>query len=173
MRIYEILKEEYRKDILTKSDDKNRFADDVWAMLNASYARLGGFKSFDNKTHMVNDPGMWILIFDENENLIAALVSKYQYGNKLVGMGTDGSQESKKQLIYLMQYLKRQQNFWTEASGPAEKFFNNLDIPKIESKHAEKLTGKQILDYDENGYHYTRFISGQPIRKIIMGYPEV
>lgn len=31
------------------------------------------------------------------------------------------------------------------------------------------ILGKEILEYDPDGYHYTRLINGEPHRKIMIG----
>lgn len=173
MRLFEIITEEYKTVVIDKTTDKTKFGDEVWSILDKSYAKLGGFKSYDNKTHMFTEFGMWILVFDEDENIIASIIFKNQHGNKLVGLGTDGQPQSKNELIHVLRKLRNQKNFWAEVSGPLEKLFNTLDIPLISNNYAKKLTGKEILEHDEDGYHYVRYIAGQPTRKIIMGYPEI
>lgn len=171
MRYFEIILETLLS-VIDTADDKLRFGDAVWDILNKSYAKLGGFKSFDNKNHMITEPGMWLLILDDDENLMAAIVFKNLNGNKLIGLGTNGEVQGKNELINSLRNLKNKKNFWAEVSGPLEKLFDTLDFPKIENKYAKELTGKEIVNYDNDKYHYTRYIAGQPIRKIIVGYPE-
>jgi len=172
MRYFEIILET-KTVIIDKNTDKSKFGEEVWQILDKSYAKLGGFKSFDSKSHMFADNGMWLLVFDDDENIISSIIFKNLHGNKLIGLGTDGQPQGKSELIHVLRNLKNEKNFWAEVSGPLEKLFDTLDIPKIENKYVKQLTGKEIIHYNDDGYHYTRFIAGQPIEKMIMGYPEI
>jgi hypothetical protein len=44
-----------------------------------------------------------------------------------------------------------------------------LGADPIPSEYAGMLTGKEILDINPDGYHYTRLIAGYPHEKIIYG----
>lgn len=172
MRYFELLVEKETKEI-TSSDTKQELSQEMWDILDKSYAALGGFKSYDSPEHMVHTPGTWVVSYDDNNTLTSGIIFKNQFGNKLVGLGTNGQPESKQDITHILNTMKSKRDFWAEVSGPLEKMFNRMDLPKISNKYAEKLTGKAILELDEDGYHYVRFIAGQPIRKIIMGYPEI
>ena len=123
--------------------------------------------------HMVNTMGMWMVSYDDQGRPNSAIVFKKQYGNKLVGLGTNGTPQAKQELMHNLNDLKNKKNFWAEVSGPLERVFEKMNIPKISNKLAEKLTDKAILDFAEDGFHYTRFLGGQATSKIIVGYPEI
>lgn len=171
MRFYEFLNES--KTLKLKDNiSKEKFKEEVWSILDKSYSSIGGFKSYDNPDHMVRDSALW-LITEDGGSVKAAIIFKDLHGLKLVGLGTDGSSEGKEDSKRLLLILKRMRNFWAEVSGPLEKMFVKMGIPYIQNEQAERMTGKQILELDNDRIHYIRYIAGQPIRKALMGYSGV
>ena len=41
------------------------------------------------------------------------------------------------------------------------------------NQYAGLLTGKQILELNDDGYHYTRLIHGEPHEKVIYGFVDL
>lgn len=58
---------------------------------------------------------------------------------------------------------------WTEVSGAMEHILRKNGAEPIPNYMAKELTGKDILEFNPDGYHYTRMISGEPHEKIIFG----
>jgi len=167
---------------ITKEEDKRKYADQVWDMMQRSYAKVeGGFKSFTDIEDMVNDSGLWKIIVrggtQEKEGHISAIsIYKDKNGRKGVASATDGTTQGGRDYLNEIRtndiMLMRS---WGEVSGKPEealkkKFGRDVFIP---SKYAEKLTGKKIISYNEDGYHYTRLIGDSPAEKIMYGVPNV
>jgi len=63
-----------------------------------------------------------------------------------------------------------QKRSWAEVSGPAEKLAIRNGAKPIPNKYAAYLSGKEILELNPDGYHYTRLIQGEPHEKIMYGF---
>lgn len=72
---------------------KQRYLDQVWDILQRSYAPIGGIKGsgFENKEAMLSLP-MWKMGIRDGR-VRAVIIYKDKGGRKSVAMGTDGSQE--------------------------------------------------------------------------------
>lgn len=62
---------------------------------------------------------------------------------------------------------------WSEVSGAAEVLIKRAGAVPVSNKFAEILTGKRVLELDDDGYHYTRLIQGEPHTKIIYGFVDL
>ena len=62
---------------------------------------------------------------------------------------------------------------WSEVSGAPEKLMAKAGAKAVPAMYAGILTGKEILDINPDGYHYTRLIMGNPYEKIIYGWINV
>lgn len=103
-----ILIERYVNALPKDQDLKARYADEVWNMLQASYADIGGIKGkgFSTKSDIMHIP-MWKMV-RKNDKLIAVIMYKDTNGRKSVALGTDGSITAKKVLVDLVKNdLKR------------------------------------------------------------------
>jgi hypothetical protein len=149
---------------------KRKLAPDVWAILQDAYASIGGFKSAANPDELVTDSHLWKAVRIKDK-IVAIAVYKKKHGRKAIGYGSDGSAEGKKGIKEIMiDDLKRG---WVESSGAVEKFLMRNGGKKylVPNTRAAQLTGKEILNLDPDGYHYTRLIAGKPHVKVIIGTP--
>jgi hypothetical protein len=62
---------------------------------------------------------------------------------------------------------------WAEVSGAPEAIMKRAGAKPLPNKYAAPLTGKEILEYNPDGIHYTRLIAGEPHEKVIYGYVNV
>ena len=62
------------------TEDKERYADEVWKILNDSYAYIGGFKTYKDKTDMINKSFMWKLNILGNEIVTVTIYKKDENG---------------------------------------------------------------------------------------------
>ena len=156
---------------LHTKDTKEKYADIVWEILQKSYAKIGGFKSVNSKDEMIETIGMWKLVKKNNE-IVAVAVYKDIFGRKLYGLGSDGTQEGKYQLLKLLKDDATLNRSYAEVSGKMEEHYTNLGFNPIPSYLAEELlnkSGKEIISKDSDGYHYTRLIGGEKFIKIMFG----
>lgn len=168
---------------LHTAEQKTKYADQVWDLLQKSYLKLGGFKSAANKEELITVPGYWKLVKRGDRITAANLYKKIPQTQtfKVYASGTETYLDPDEQKYHATEQGKRdytsikkadvtQKRSWAEVSGPAEAFAKRSEGKPIPNKYAGYLTGKEILDLNSDGYHYTRLIQGKPHEKIIYGF---
>lgn len=167
MRFHEILTETYINVMNPK--DKQKYASQVWDILQQSYASLpGGFASAATVDELIEKSWLWKLV-KKNDKIVAVQIYKDQYGRKGIAGGTDGSALGKEELTKIIIDDIKLNRSWAEVSGAPERIMTKLGANPIPNTLAAMLTGKEILDLNTDGYHYTRLIAGKPYEKIIFG----
>jgi hypothetical protein len=154
---------------LTTPKEKAKYAQEVWDILQKSYEKIGGFKSATSPEELIRDSGLWKLS-RRGGRLTAVAVYKDSFGRKSIASGTDGSTEGKQDYIRIKNEDLKFKRAWAEVSGPVEKVMQRSGAKPLPNKFAEILTGKKILELNQDGFHYTRMIAGHPHEKIIYGY---
>jgi hypothetical protein len=152
-------------------NDKLKYSKEVWDILQTSYAKIGGFKSASSPENLIQKTWLWKLV-RKNNKIVTAVVYKNELGGrKLIGGGTDGSIIGKYEIFKILQDDIKlvDRKMWSEVSGPLEKRCLIYGGILISNEYASELTGKEILNLNPDGYHYTRLISGEPHEKIIIG----
>jgi hypothetical protein len=151
-------------------EDRQKYADQIWDMLQHAYADIGGFLSMANAQELVETPGLWKVI-TRGDHVTAVLIYKAQHGRKLIGAATDGTSEGKNDLMRMLMEDKKLRRSWAEVSGKMEHVYRKMGAEPIPNTRAHELTGKRILNLDEDGIHYTRLIAGHPHVKALYGTP--
>jgi hypothetical protein len=180
MRYHQLLVEKILN--LHTSEEKMKYADKIWDMLQRSYKKMGGFKSANSPEELANDPGYWKLVRRGSHITALGVYKKVPNTNnfKMIASATEtepdtegaykATEQGKKDYHMLKNDDIKTKRAWTEVSGPAEKLMLKAGAKPIDNKYAEFLTGKKILDLNNDGYHYTRLIQGEPHEKIIVGF---
>jgi len=183
MRYHQLLIE--RIVNLHTSEEKMKYADKIWDMLQRSYKKMGGFKSANSAKELANDSGYWKLVRRGSHITALKIYKKVPNTNnfKMVAMATEtepdpegaykATERGKKDYNMLKNDDINTKRSWAEVSGPAEKLMLRAGAKPIDNKYAEFLTGKKILDLNTDGYHYTRLIQGEPHEKIIVGFVDL
>jgi len=183
MRYHQLLVE--RIINLHTSEEKMKYADKIWNMLQRSYKKIGGFKSANSAEELANDPGYWKVVRRGNHITALGVYKKVPNTNnfKMIASATEtepnleggykATAQGKKDYHMLKNDDIKTKRAWTEVSGPAEKLMLKAGAKPINNKYAEFLTGKKILDLNPDRYHYTRLIQGEPHEKIIVGFVEL
>src|ERR1035441_1892353 len=167
MRIREVIFE--RIVNLTTSVEKQKCVDQVWDILQTSYAPIdGGFMTADTKEELINRFPLWKLVI-RNGLITAVMIEKEQFGRKSIAVGSDGTAPGKQDVKMLMKNAITSKRTWAEVSGAPEAIYRNFGAIPIESKYAEILSKHSVVSYNEDGYHYTRLFNGHPKEKIIYG----
>ena len=156
-------------------EKKLKFLDQVWDVLSLSYKNIGGIASMQNKEDLLDPRMMWKLV-TKNGKVLAVNIYKVSGGSrKLCAGGTNGTPEGK-EAFYKMcrEEVKRiERNSWGEVSGSMEGvFLYKLQATPIPAETAANILrdkGKEILNIDKDGFHYTRNIGGKPYEKIMFG----
>jgi len=169
----EFLNEGFVNLLPSDRSKKEKYKDEVFALLQHSYKLIGGLKGkgFGSADEMKTIP-MWKLSFIGGK-LAAVVMYKDNNGRKLVAIGTDGTQTGKKKLkeILKVEFTRS----YSEISGPLLGFMEKelpdiLSKYKIPSKEVESIIGKKVKIIDD--YFYTRKIGGDEIKKILLGTIE-
>lgn len=151
------------------STDKMKYADQVWAVLQQAYSKLrGGFGTASSLEELIEKSGLWKVVVRDGK-VSAVNIYKDQHGRKSIASGTDGTPQGKKDFMMIKNEDVKFNRAWVEVSDAPEKILARMGAKPIPSKFAGPLTGKEILDYNSDGYHYTRLIAGEPHEKIIYG----
>jgi hypothetical protein len=166
MKIKEILDE--RVINLHKEDNKDKYGEDVWNILQKSYESIGGFKTAANLDELKEKSGMWKIV-KRGDDITAVRIYKDQFGRKGIAMGSDGTTKGKKDTLMLCKDDIKFGRAWAETSGAPERLMFKFGAKPIPAYFAPYLVKKHILSVEDDGYHYTRLIDGHPHVKIIMG----
>lgn len=162
-------------------DRREQYRQDVWDILQLSYAPIGGIygSGFQSPEDMDRIP-MW-KVAKRNGVVKAVAMYKDRGGRKMVAMGTDGTAEGKQMLIDIIKNDYSTGRTFAEISGPSLRFtekilgsdgFNEVKIPT--------QTVIQILadDYEAgeikviSDYRYQRKIGDHWVTKVMIGNPE-
>jgi len=173
---------------LHSPEERRPYAEVVWDMLQRSYKKVGGFKSAADVEELINEPGYWKLIKRDGRITAVNIYKKSRKSQnlKVIASATEtGSYQSPEGEKYkatvqgLSDYemikkgdIKTKRS-WAEVSGPAEAFLERGGATPIPNRFAEFLTGKKILELNDDGYHYTRLIQGEPKEKAIYGFVKL
>lgn len=151
------------------NDKKKQYSDQVWNILQQSYAKLpGGFGTASSVEELIAKSGLWKIIV-RNGKVSAVNVYKDQHGRKSIASGTDGSPQGKMDYKMIKNADVKLGRAWAEVSGAPAAMLEKMGAKPIPSKFAEMLTGKKIMNYDPDGVHYTRLINGEPHEKVMYG----
>lgn len=153
---------------LFKPDDQMKYADQVWALLQSSYEKAGGFHSADDIPDLLQKTNMWKLVVRDGK-VTAANLYRDLHGRKSIAAGTDGTLQGKRDYTMIKDADIQFERAWGEVSGAPEKIMARAGLKPVPAKFAALLTGKEIIEFNSDGYHYTRLISGHPHEKIIYG----
>jgi hypothetical protein len=157
---------------LTTPEQKKHYAKTVWDILQFSYKDIGGFRSASSPEELIHDSHLWKLA-RRNGKIVAVSVFKDSHGRKAIAYGSDGSDAGRRDLRQMAKDDVGFGRMWGEASGAVEHIYNKLGAKPIPAKYASFLTGKEILEYNPDGYHYTRRIMGHPHEKILFGFVNI
>lgn len=155
------------------ANDKTRYADQVWEILQRSYAKIpGGFATASSVEELIAKSQLWKMVV-RNGRVTAVNVYKDQYGRKSIASGTDGSDQGRADYMMIKDTDIKLGRSWGEVSGSPERLLARSGATPMPAKFAPMLTGKKILSYNPDGIHYTRLINGEPHEKVIYGVVQL
>ncbi len=166
---------------------KKLYVDEVWDILQKSYAPIGGIKGdgFSSKEDMINNIPFWKLAKKDNK-IIAASLYKDTNGRKRIASGTDGTAEGKQAFVQISKDDLNQERAYSEVSGPSlsfikKRFTGDLTKYLVKPQDAAKILGKEItypvpssdkeleLHPEFKDYFYQRNIGGHTHTKLMLG----
>lgn len=158
-------------------NDRIAWKEKAWDLMCAAYKNVAGGLHFNSPEHMLDDTHSWDVLYTENDQMLALLLYKEKHGQKIVGLGATESQNYRHDAIAKLGEHIRQKLYsaWIEVSERAESFVlrNGGENHRISNHYASQLTGKSILNFQEDGFHYVREICGIHKQKIIIGTPQI
>lgn len=166
-KIVESLIFERYVNVFTKSD-KEKYALEVWDMIQKSYAKIGGYKGASNANDLVTDSDLWKMV-RKNGKIIAVTVYKDKFGRKSIVSATDGTDAGKQALFSIWLEDLKLQRSWSEVSGKAAEIKLKQGFKPVPNKYAAQILDKEIKSLNPDGFRYTRTIGGTPYEKMIVG----
>lgn len=153
---------------LISVEDRTKFIDTVWDMLQSSYVKIGGFKSAKDKQDLISKTFFWKLV-KLNGKIVAGSLYKNKFGRKSIASFSDGTPEGKQSLYNIWIEDIKLSRSWSEASGATEHIKLKLGEKMVPNKYVADILDKEIISYNPDGYHYTRLIQGEPKEKVLVG----
>ena len=169
----EILKTEDIKSVAERAF----IADEVFELLSVAYANVRGGLLFSSADELVMNTSVWRVIYFQS-TIVGVVIYKAKRGLKMVALALANNltKPIKKHTKTMLSYLFKVtfSNSWMEVSEGAERFIiqNGGERYLVSNTLASKLTGKDILGYCDDGYHYKREINGVIKTKVIIGKPK-
>lgn len=181
---------------ITDRAQRELLASDIFDILNTAYDEIGGFKSFKDMEHFINDSYLWYITYDgvvpndieafDINKLYAVSVFRRSHGLKMVGMaanrfpnyskGSAARTEVKlKARAAILEHIRFVANRgWAEVSDRLEKLFEQaLPWGKYNIMPEDLIEHKVFKDIsiDIDGVHYYRPLrkNDVTIRKIAYG----
>ena len=105
-----------------------------------------------------------------NGKITAVNLYRDQHGRKSIASGTDGTDQGKKDWKAIKGDDLKQKRAWGEFSGGSLKVQKKMGMPVVHSKHAARLTGKDVTVKDHESY--SRKIGDKEHTKTILGFPK-
>ncbi|OOE57754.1 hypothetical protein [Salinivibrio sp. IB282] len=158
---------------VTTASQMQDYADQVWALLVASYAHVKGGLHYTNKPHMLAQTQRWQLVV-RGKRVIAAILFKAKRGWKLVAMAACRRAKSAARAALKRLICGALPNSWMELSERAEHFVMlhcHGHQYLIHASLVSELLNKSVRVDEADSYHYVRDIAGIPKAKIIVGTP--
>jgi|TARA_R110000744_G_scaffold144450_2_gene256559 hypothetical protein len=158
--------------------DLNNVDDDIISLINTAYASIGGHANFSDVGDVSKEASRGadyeIIDIDGDEVIDAVVVSKDKSaGEKIVGMGHDGTSIAKRAAIsHHIDKLKKP-GFYIEVSGRIKDILLNSGVPQVTDPNTIKkaLVGKDIRLNDDGSYK--RKLGGSWHDKIMLGSPSL
>ena len=183
MKLYEILIKETIDNFFSNDiEKKQKYASQVFAMLQDAYKKMGGIKGtgFRNEEDMVENIPMW-KVFRRGDDIKAVMMYKDKGGRKRVAIATDGTSDGKSMLAKMIKDEALSGRAYGEISDKSLEFtkrilgdaFHDIAVPydrviKILKKDYDAGEIRQVNDYE-----YQRLIGGNWHTKVMVGNPGV
>ena len=153
-------------------DEMKEYADQVWKILQDSYKYCGGLLGMRDVNQLIEESDMWKMVKRNGKINCVVIYSFKRGGRKLCYGGTDGTPQGKADFYKIMQedINLKDRKAWAEVSEKMEHLYlKNGAVPIPSSIAKQIMWDKEFVDYDKDGYHYTRYIGGVLATKMMVG----
>lgn len=174
------------------SEDKEKYVDDVLALIDNAYRDLGGAAGLTKDKLM--DKNTFFKLVRRGGKIVACAVYSYRSATntnttffdpkrderKIRYVGQDGSDEGKNAVKTIMKddIVRPERGFWGEVSGKVEKMYIRRGAIPIPNTVAVQILQndfkkRDVEKLDSDGYHYWRNIGGELHRKMLIGNANI
>lgn len=147
---------------------------DIFDIINAAYAPLGGHPDFPNSDSVPADNNITDIIdTDAPDDVDAVVLSKTTpFGKKLTTLGSDGGAEAKREVLKKAVDILNTQGSYVEASGKLLDILVARGAPVVKDENTVRtvLRGKEIQWHGDGVY--SRKIGAKTHRKTMLGKPR-
>lgn len=161
---------------ITSSEDKQKYGEQVYAILQKSYEKIGGLKGsgFTSVEDMINNIPFWKIV-KKGDDVVAVHMYKDKSGRKMVACGSDMSKQGRDiTKRFLLDDILRDRAYM-EVSGRVLTYIKSILTDEEFKKYAipaekvkEVFANKQIEIVSE--YEYKRQLgSGDEEVKVMFG----
>lgn len=129
-------------------EDKEQYFDSVKRILTSSYSAIGGLKSIRDYTDLLNDRYLWKLVRRGDRITACAIYKTEDGGRKISALGTDGSEQGKKDLYMILDEDLRFSNrgMWAEVSGSVEHIINKkINLMDSDNKFGLRIPAEEAV----------------------------
>lgn len=174
MRYADLINESYKNILPNDHDRRQKYATDVWEILQQSYKEIGGIKGngFNNIEDMIKNIPLWKICVRDGE-VTAVMMYKDNRGRKRVAMGVDGSAMGKKDLSNMLKDEYKTKRSYAEISGGSLRFHQKILGDEFKSIRLPSEKALEIFGTDEiqlvDEYNYKRLIGGKWLDKVMVG----
>lgn len=155
-------------DCLISVSSKESVIDIIYPLLQISYKNTLGVGI--SKENLINTDGVF-LIAKKDDKIIAGIIYKYFFGNKIRLVFHNGTIFSKKTMIQILIHDLKNKNVWVECSGIMEKCMMSIQTPYVKCEKSQLLLPTPIAPSLDN-MHYSREVRPGIFKfECCMGYP--
>ncbi len=149
---------------------RKKYADAVWDMYKATYARIG--LHIKSAMEMIAKYDRWEVCLVGGKPVQFSLYKTTPYGFKAGLAGHDGSSEGKRKAVSNLLVNLKKSGYYGEVSHKVEDIALAAGSPVVCSLDAEGVLRKK-LEHLPDGVHYSRTLGGLgKVTKIMVGRPK-
>lgn len=142
-------------------EDMQQYGEDVWVILQKSYAFCGGVKNVNGIEDIIKDTHLWKLYRKDNKVKAVICYTDRKGGRKICLIGQDGSAEGRKMIKKMMEndFKLKDRQTWVGVSGKAAITALKHGGFPVPAEVAVQYMGSKCKPYDE--YWYNRPIKNE------------
>ena len=153
-------------------EDMKKYADEVWDILQKSYAYIGGIAGVNSIDDIIDDTDMWKLV-RRNGKITAIKAYKFKKGGRKANCGGfDGTEQGKKDImkIYQEDGMCKDRKQYGEYSGKAiSAVLKTGGIPIPNAIAQEMLAPKKVTLCEDGWFFIRKLDDGKIHHKIMIG----
>lgn len=157
---------------LTKKEDMKKYGEEVWDILQKSYAYIGGIAGINSIDDLIEDTDLWKLVRRDNKITAIKAYKLKNGGRKSNCGGTDGTIQGKKDImkIYQEDGLMKDRHQYGEYSGKAVSTVLKTGGIPVPAAIAQSILEPKKIEICQDGWFYIRKLGdGKSHHKLMVG----